>query len=70
MVATVTKKPRGNSKIPEAASFDLNVGEGRYISLTDPAGVTNLDPDLKNTALTQLSMLQDQIAGLLKQLET
>jgi len=69
LVATVTKKRRGNSVAATAANFDINVGEGRYISLNDPSGVLNLDDDMKTSAYSQLKVLQDQMASLMQQLE-
>lgn len=64
LVATVTKKRRGN----ESASFEINVGEGKYISLNDPSGVDQLDASMKATAASQLKVLQDQMASLMAQL--
>jgi hypothetical protein len=64
MVATVTKKRRGN----EGASFEINVGDGRVINLNDPTGVHGLDSDMKATAASQLKVLQDQMASLMAQL--
>lgn len=64
VVATVTKKRRGN----ESANFEINVGEGKFISLTDPAGVQELDSSMKATAASQLKVLQDQMASLMAQL--
>lgn len=68
LVATVTKKHRGNA--PPAANFDINVGDGRYISLNDPSGVKNLDASMKSNAVQQLKVLQDQMASLMAQLTT
>ena len=64
MVATVTKKRRGN----EGANFEINVGDGRIINLNDPTGVHALDSDMKATAASQLKVLQDQMASLMAQL--
>jgi hypothetical protein len=64
VVATVTKKRRGN----ESANFEINVGDGRYISLNDPNGVQELDSQMKATAASQLKVLQDQMASLMAQL--
>ena len=64
MVATVTKKRRGNG----SASFEINVGDGRVINLNDPTGVKELDSDMKATAASQLKVLQDQMASLMAQL--
>lgn len=64
VVATVSKKRRGN----ESASFEINVGEGRFISLNNPDGVQQLDSEMKATAATQLKVLQDQMASLMAQL--
>lgn len=68
LVATVTKKHRGNA--PPAANFDINVGEGKYISLNDPNGVQRLDANMKSNAVQQLKVLQDQMASLMAQLTT
>lgn len=64
VVATVTKKHRGN----ESANFEINVGEGRYISLNDPNGIQSLDSEMKAAATTQLKVIQDQMATLMAQL--
>mmetsp|Transcript_25809 Transcript_25809/g.63221 ORF Transcript_25809/g.63221 Transcript_25809/m.63221 type:complete len:235 (+) Transcript_25809:61-765(+) len=64
VIATVTKKRRGN----ESASFEINVGDGKFISLNDPSGVQELDSNMKATAATQLKVLQDQMASLMAQL--
>jgi hypothetical protein len=64
VVATVTKKSRGN----DAATFEINVGAGRFISLNDPSRVQELDSSMKATAASQLKVLQDQMASLMAQL--
>lgn len=64
VVATVTKKRRGN----DSANFEINVGDGRTISLNDPDGVQQLDSEMKATAASQLKVLQDQMASLMAQL--
>lgn len=64
VIATVTKRRRGN----ETANFEINVGDGKFISLSDPSGVQELDSDMKATAATQLKVLQDQMASLMAQL--
>lgn len=70
LVATVTKKRRkDNSTDGTAANFDINVGEGRYISLSNPGNVEALDEELKSTAIEQLQVLQDQMASLMAQLK-
>jgi hypothetical protein len=65
VIATVCKKRRGN----ESASVEINIGEGQYISLNDPIGVSGLDPQMKQTAASQLKVLQDQMASLMAQLQ-
>jgi len=65
VIATVCKKRRGN----ESASVEINVGDGQYISLNDPGGVSGLDAQMKQTAASQLKVLQDQMASLMAQLE-
>lgn len=64
LVATVTKKRRGNT----SAAFDINVGEGRYINLADPGTMKHLDESMKNTAISQLKVLQDQMECLMAKL--
>jgi hypothetical protein len=66
VVATVTKKRRGNDNA--AANFEINVGEGRVFNLNDPMDVNQLDSGMKATAATQLKVLQDQMASLMAQL--
>ena len=74
-MATVSKKPRDKSgganddNDISAAAFDINVGDGRYISLSDPATVGHLDDNMKNAAMNQLKILQDQMASLMAQLD-
>lgn len=65
VIATVCKKRRGN----ESANVEINVGEGQYISLNDPSGVSGLDAQMKKTAASQLKVLQDQMASLMAQLQ-
>ena len=75
LVATVAKKRRdrtnGSGKDDEVAgaAFDINVGDGRYISLSDPNTIDHLDDNMKNTAMNQLKILQDQMASLMAQLD-
>lgn len=69
LVATVTKKRRGNTA-SVGANFDINVGEGRVISLNDPHGIQHLDDDMKVNAVTQLKVLQDQMTTLMQKLTT
>jgi hypothetical protein len=64
VVATVTKKRRGNL----SANLEINVGEGRYISLCDPNGLEELDSEMKATAATQIKVIQDHMACLMAQL--
>jgi hypothetical protein len=67
VVATVTKKRRGNNEAA-SANFEINVGDGRFIALNDPTGVRELDSSMKATATSQLKVLQDQMASLMAQL--
>jgi hypothetical protein len=64
LIATVTKKRKGN----EGANFEINVGDGKYISLNDPDGVEGLDESMKATAASQLKVLRDQMENLMAQL--
>jgi hypothetical protein len=67
LVATVTKKRKGNSTV---AAFDINLGEGNYISLNDPQALQHLDSNAKSSAVSQIKVLQDQMATLMEQLTT
>jgi len=40
------------------------VGEGQYISLNDPNGISELDAQMKQMATSQLKVLQDEMASL------
>jgi len=71
VIATICKKRRGNDESESesnAANVEINVGEGQYISLNDPNGVSELDANMKQTAASQLKVLQDQMASLMAQL--
>lgn len=69
LVATVSKKQRRHG-VPgkTSAVFDINVGEGRYINLTEPGTVECLDGNMKDAAISQLKILQNQMASLMAQL--
>jgi len=80
VIATICKKPRrggldGNNESAESASanstanVEINVGEGHYISLNDPNGISELDASMKQTAASQLKVLQDQMASLMATLK-
>jgi len=75
VIATICKKRRGNDNNNESesesasANVEINVGEGQYISLNDPNGVSELDANMKQTAASQLKVLQDQMASLMAQLK-
>ena len=81
LVATVAKKRRdrtngsggggsdGADDEATGAAFDINVGDGRYISLSDPNTIEHLDDNMKNAAMNQLKILQDQMASLMAQLD-
>jgi hypothetical protein len=51
------------------AALDINIGEGNYISLNDPSALQNLPPEARNSAMSQLQVLRDQMASLMQQLE-
>ncbi len=77
LIATVTKKRRGNGVSfggddndvgIGGAMFDISVGDGRTISLTDPSTMQHLTNEMKSTAKNQLNVLQDQLSKLLSQL--
>lgn len=67
MVATVSKKPRRGAAATSAV-FDINVGEGRYINLMERGTVECLDTDMKDAAISQLKILQNQMESLMAQL--
>ena len=71
LVATIAKKRRADGiGITTGAQFDINVGDGKYINLTDPTSAEDLNDDMKTTALSQLKVLQDQMTSLMAHLET
>ena len=63
LVATVSKKQKR-----AGAVFDLNVGQGRYIDLTEPGTIAHLDGEMKHAAIAQIKILQDQMASLMDKL--
>mmetsp|Transcript_2624 Transcript_2624/g.4087 ORF Transcript_2624/g.4087 Transcript_2624/m.4087 type:complete len:247 (-) Transcript_2624:3288-4028(-) len=67
LIATVTKKRKGNSRT-SGVDFAINVGDGRQINLGDPRSMKHLDDDMKTSAVVQLKVLQDQMASLMAQL--
>jgi hypothetical protein len=70
LVATVSKKRRGNDQGEKgAAMFDINI-DGRTISLSDPTTMDHLTKEMRNTAMSQLNILQDQLSKLLSHLES
>ena len=68
LIATVTKKRRVRDGAAPV-NFDIKVGDGQYISLSDPGNVQNMEDSLKSTAIIQLQVLQDQMASLMAQLK-
>jgi len=50
------------------AMFDISVGDGRTISLSDPSTMEHLTNEMKSTAKNQLNVLQDQLSKLLSRL--
>lgn len=69
LVATVCKKRRGNGTDGPGAIFDINVGDGRYISLSDANAIRELPDDMKMEAKNQLNVLQDQLSKLMAHLK-
>lgn len=69
LVATVCKKRRGNGSDGPGAIFDINVGDGRYISLSDANAIRDLPDDMKTEAKNQLNVLQDQLSKLMAHLK-
>jgi hypothetical protein len=77
VIATVHKKQcRGLGQEQDddgamaTADVEMNVGEGQYIRLNDPFGVSELDSKMKQTAAIQLKVLQDQMESLMAQLRS
>ena len=77
LVATVAKKRGGRKGLGGdgdggggdlGVGFDINVGDGRFISLSDPSPINHLEDDMKDAAVSQLKILQDQMASLMAQL--
>jgi hypothetical protein len=70
LVATITKKRRGNDSndTTETTDFAINVGEGKFISLTDPSSIGGLDSESRLRAFNQLQALQDQMAKFMQDL--
>ena len=84
LIATVSKKRRGNAnatanggshdendggmEIIGGAVFDISVGDGRMISLSDPSTMEHLTNEMKSTAKNQLNVLQNQLSQLLSKL--
>lgn len=74
LIATVSKKRRGNSSgasseyVGDGTMFGISVGDGRTISLSDPDTMDHLTNEMKNTAKNQLNVLQDQLSKLLSKL--
>lgn len=69
LVATVCKKRRGNGSDGPGAIFDINVGDGRYISLSDANAIRELPEEMKIEAKNQLNVLQDQLSKLMAHLK-
>jgi hypothetical protein len=69
LVATVTKKRR-NNQTETGVVFDIAIGDGKYINLNDINEAADLSREMKTTAMTQLKVLQNQMASLMAQLES
>jgi hypothetical protein len=69
LVATVCKKRRGNGSDGPGAIFDINVGDGRYINLSDTNAIRDLPDEMKTEAKNQLNVLQDQLSKLMAHLK-
>lgn len=61
IVATIAKKRKGN----ETASVEINIGDGKYISLSNPGNIKGLDSSMKAAAALQLKVLADQMSSLM-----
>mmetsp|Transcript_22371 Transcript_22371/g.25918 ORF Transcript_22371/g.25918 Transcript_22371/m.25918 type:complete len:332 (+) Transcript_22371:220-1215(+) len=69
LVATVSKKRKGNATLGEVI-FDINVGQGKVLSLSDPNSMAQMSSDMKTTSKAHLKVLQDQITRLMSELES
>jgi len=65
IIATVVKKRKGGGE----ASFEMDVGDGNHVNLSDPDAIDNLGSDMKSSARNQLKVLQDQMASLMTRLD-
>ena len=57
MIATVMKKRKGEKSVV----FDINVGDGKVISLNDPSMLMELDEEMKSSAVSQIRMFHQQM---------
>lgn len=64
-VATVLKKRKGD----KAAVFDINIGDGKVISLNDPSMLMELDEEMKHSAMSQIRMFHEQMSTWMAMLE-
>ena len=69
LLATISKKRKGTKIIP---NFDarINVGDGRFVTLSDATTYQHLDKSLKDNAIEQVSELQEQMALLIEKLKS
>lgn len=65
IIATVVKKRKGGGE----ATFEMDVGDGNHVNLSDPDAIDNLGSDMKSSARNQLKVLQDQMASLMTRLD-
>ena len=69
LLATISKKRKGIKMVP---NFDarINVGEGRFVTLSDASTYQHLDKTMKDNAIEQVSELQEQMALLIEKLKS
>jgi hypothetical protein len=65
VVATVLKKKKGE----KAAVLDINIGDGKVISLKDPSMLMELDEEMKSSAMSQIRMFHQQMSTWMALLE-
>lgn len=69
LLATISKKRKGIKMVP---NFDarINVGEGRFVTLSDASTYQHLNKTMKDNAIEQVSELQEQMALLIEKLKS
>jgi hypothetical protein len=58
VVATVMKMRKSDN----AAVLNINIGDGKIISLKDPSMLMELDEEMKSSAISQIQTFREQIS--------